>query len=339
MAMALLIVDMQAGLFAQAPPAHDLDAVFERINQLARRARAVGAPVFLIQHEAAGTELAHASPGWQLDARLATEASDVRVRKRSSAPYASSQLHAMLAKRDIGAVAVAGYASEFCVDSTVRWSASLGYRVTLVSDAHTTHDKPHLDAASIIAHHNATLPAIHSLGAPIVAAPAATLWPAEPALARPGATASAQATGGESATVLDDLVTAFEWVSADPGGNNRALVCRRTGQVYWQGGNGEIDDELPEDLDDDTRYVAVPHKHDLDLGNRLAMRFVEEFLPQRCTTVANFFHRPGAYRNLKALLEREGQLENWYAYQEAAVHEALRDWAAERQLPLKTTAT
>jgi nicotinamidase-related amidase len=336
--MALLIVDMQAGLFAQAPPAHDLDAVFERINQLARRARAVGAPVFLIQHEAAGTELAHASPGWQLDARLATEASDVRVRKRSSAPYASSQLHAMLAKRGIGAVAVAGYASEFCIDSTVRWSASLGYLVTLVSDAHTTHDKPHLDAASIIAHHNATLPAIHSLGAPIVAAAAATLWRAEPAPAGARAMASAQATGGASTTLLDDLVTAFEWVSADMGGHHAAFVCRRTGQVYWQGGPGELDDddELPQDLDDDTRYAVVPNKHDLDLGNRLAMRFVEEFVPQRRTTVAGYFHRPGAYRNLKALLEREGQLENWNAYEEAAVHEALRDWAAEQQLPLQT---
>lgn len=257
MAMALLIVDMQAGLFANGPGPHDLDSVFERINQLARRARAAGAPVFLIQHEAASTELAHGSPGWQLDARLATQASDVRVRKRSSAPYASSPLHAMLAERDVGAVAVAGYASEFCIDSTVRWSASLGYQVTLVSDAHTTHDKPHLDAASIIAHHNATLPAIHSLGAPIVAAPAATLWPGEPAPVG-GPVATAHATHGDAATLLDDLVTAFEWVSADLGGDNTAYVCRRTGQVHWHGGDGGLDEELPDDLDDDMNHTPAP---------------------------------------------------------------------------------
>jgi len=252
------------------------------------------------------------------------------------APYASSKLHAMLAERDVGAVAVAGYASEFCVDSTVRWSASLGYLVTLVSDAHTTHDKSHLDAARIIAHHNATLPAIHSLGAPIVAAPAATLWPAAGAGAV--AAASAQAVDEAAATLLEDLVTACEWVSADPGGDNAAHVCRRTGQVFWRGGDDELGAALPDDLEDGTRYVAVPHKHDLELGHRLVMRFVQEFVPKRYTTVAGFFRRPGAHRNLKALLEREGQLERWYTYQGAAVHAALRDWAAEHRLPLKGPA-
>jgi hypothetical protein len=74
----------------------------------------------------------------------------------------------------------------------------------------------------------------------------------------------------------------------------------------------------------------------LDLGNRLAMGFFEEFLPHRYPTVANFLRRPGAYRNPKALLERERPLESWYTYQKAAVREALRHWAAQQWLPLKT---
>lgn len=55
--------------------------------------------------------------------------------------------------------------------------ASQGLPVTLVSDAHTTHDKAHLSAKQIITHHNATLPSIQSLGAPIKAVPTETLWP------------------------------------------------------------------------------------------------------------------------------------------------------------------
>jgi nicotinamidase-related amidase len=347
MATALMIVDMQAGLFARAPLPFDLPGVIGRINQLARRARASGAPVILVQHEAAGTALEYGSPGWQLDRRIDTDVRDIRLRKRTSAPYASSRLQALLDERAVRGVAIAGYATEFCIDSTVRWTASLGYDVTLVSDAHTTHDKPHLDAAGIIAHHNATLPAIRSLGAAIVASPAATLWPAaDEARAAPGTTAPDHATGsadGLAAASFDDLISAFEWVSADPGAENAAYVCRTTGRVFWVFPDADDTDELPDDLDDGTRYLAVPHKHDLDLdldlGNALALRFVDEFVPQRYAAAANFFRRPGAYRNLKAMLEREGRLEAWYAFQAAAVEKALHDWAAENHLPMAPPAS
>jgi nicotinamidase-related amidase len=129
-----------------------------------------------VQHEAPGTELAFDSPAWQLDKRLVTAPSDVRIRKTTSAPFASSELLSQLRSHGINGVVVTGYATEFCVDSTVRWSASLGLAVTLVSDAHTTHDKAHLSAAHIVAHHNATLPSIQSLGAPISLADASELW-------------------------------------------------------------------------------------------------------------------------------------------------------------------
>jgi nicotinamidase-related amidase len=46
----------------------------------------------------------------------------------------------------------------------VRRAAALGFAVTLVSDAHTTHDKSHASAIEIRRHHNATLTAITSFG-------------------------------------------------------------------------------------------------------------------------------------------------------------------------------
>jgi nicotinamidase-related amidase len=67
---------------------------------------------------------------------------------------------------------VAGYASEFCVDTSVRRAAALGYPVTVAADAHTTHDKPHADAAFIRAHHNLTLADVTSFG-PAIRAQAA----------------------------------------------------------------------------------------------------------------------------------------------------------------------
>ena len=64
---------------------------------------------------------------------------------------------------------ICGYASEFCVDVTVKRAAGLGYSKTLVSDGHTTHDKPHLSGVEIRDHHNATLPFITSFGVKIEA--------------------------------------------------------------------------------------------------------------------------------------------------------------------------
>ncbi|MDW5418842.1 isochorismatase family protein [Iodobacter sp. CM08] len=171
---ALLIVDLQTALFAQAPYPHDLNGVITRINELAKRARSAGVQVIFVQHEGQGLE--NGSAGWQIDSRVKVEAGDLNIHKNTSAPYASTPLQAILNQHGVKQLAIAGYSSEFCIDSTVRWSASLGFEVVLVSDGHCSHDKPHLSGQQIIEHHNATLPAISSLGAKITAAPAASLW-------------------------------------------------------------------------------------------------------------------------------------------------------------------
>lgn len=49
--------------------------------------------------------------------------------------------------------------TEFCVDTTCRRALSLGFDVTLVSDADTTKDAL-LPAEQIIKHHNSILPAV-----------------------------------------------------------------------------------------------------------------------------------------------------------------------------------
>lgn len=47
--------------------------------------------------------------------------------------------------------------TEMCIDSACRAAAALDYRVTLVSDGHTTWDTPGLAADLVIAHHNRLL--------------------------------------------------------------------------------------------------------------------------------------------------------------------------------------
>jgi nicotinamidase-related amidase len=173
MAAALLVIDVQRGLF-QPPPA-DAAVVIERINVLAERARAAATPVVFVQHECEDTTLQHGSDGWALEPGLQIRDGDRFVRKTTPDSFLRTDLQAQLQELGVDRVLISGYATEFCVDTTVRSAAALGYAVILVADAHTTHDKAHADAAKIRAHHNATLPMITSFGPVIRAEPAAAI--------------------------------------------------------------------------------------------------------------------------------------------------------------------
>src|SRR3546814_15769874 len=50
---------------------------------------------------------------------------------------------------------LAGCATDYCVDTTVRAALARGWRTTVPSDGHTTADRPPLSAAKIITHPNA----------------------------------------------------------------------------------------------------------------------------------------------------------------------------------------
>ncbi len=172
MKSAVLVIDMQCALFKPMPPPGDADAVIARINALTARARRTGVPVVFIQHQTATEPMRAGSAGWNLVPALAVEATDLRLDKTTPDAFLHTGLQAMLHAHAIDRLVVCGYASEFCVDTTVRRAAAHGYPVTLVADAHTTHDKPHASAARIRAHENATLPAISSFGVRIQALPA-----------------------------------------------------------------------------------------------------------------------------------------------------------------------
>lgn len=125
----------------------------------------------------------------------------------------------------------------------------------------------------------------------------------------------------------DDLRMAFEFVSSAPPSEHAAFVSLDTGTIYWISSDGPVEeDEVPDDLETSDRYLAVPHKNDLDLGSRLAVRFAAERLPHRAEAVREIFCHRGAYARFKALLHGEGRLDEWYAFEEEATTRALEDW-------------
>jgi len=173
---ALLVIDLQTALLAEEPMPRDIDGVLARINALAERARARGAPVILIQHEEPHPALIYGSVGWQLDARVQTRPSDLRLRKRTVDSFLDTPLESWLVERNVTQVVICGFASEFCVDTTSRRAAALGYNVIVASDAHTTQDRPDFPAEKIRDHHTATLTSINTFRGKIEARVAGELF-------------------------------------------------------------------------------------------------------------------------------------------------------------------
>lgn len=136
---------------------------------------------------------------------------------------------------------------------------------------------------------------------------------------------------------IEDLVAAMEWVSGGEalGMEYAAYVSRVTGKVHWVGEG--MDEEPPDDLEDGSLYVAIPTKRDLELGRSLALSFVDERLPQSYDVVRGYFGRRGAYSRFKALLERTGHLDAWYAFEQAAVEKRLSEWCEEHCLESAST--
>lgn len=130
------------------------------------------------------------------------------------------------------------------------------------------------------------------------------------------------------------IVDAFMFVSMEQQYIHNAYLCKETGQTFYTSEIGDFD-ELPEDLDEPDKYVAIPHKNELDLGRDLVFQFTAEYLPEELDRVFSMFRKKGAYSRYKDLLERKGSLQKWYQYEEDRQKAALREWCAENDIDIK----
>lgn len=150
----LIVVDMQLGLL-DGLPKHDLAGVIRRINAVAAMVRRKRGLVVWIRHcGKAGDGFERDSTGWEFLPELDREPGDVVVEKTLNDSFAGTVLHETLQRRMPDRVLIAGWATDSCVDSTVRSAISRNYDVVVVSDAHTLSDRPHLDAPTVIRHNN-----------------------------------------------------------------------------------------------------------------------------------------------------------------------------------------
>jgi nicotinamidase-related amidase len=155
-ATAVLVIDAQVGLFGSKPPPFDAESVLARINEITARARAAGVPVVLVQQDgdADGDWLVPLSEDWQFHPKLRVEPGDVIIRKTTCDAFYRTSLESELRARQVTTLVLTGFATDFCVDATLRNALSKAFAVIVVADAHTTTDSPMLKAELIRQHHN-----------------------------------------------------------------------------------------------------------------------------------------------------------------------------------------
>lgn len=131
----LLVVDVQVGVVQDA---WDARRVVANVALAVQRARAGKVPVVWVQHASAG--LPTGSAAWQWVPELQPLASEPLVHKHFNSGFEHTELDATLAGLGATHIVLAGLATNWCIRATAYGALERGYDLTLVADAHTTHD-------------------------------------------------------------------------------------------------------------------------------------------------------------------------------------------------------
>lgn len=146
---------MQNGSFTPATPRYNANEVVKKINLLSAKFRKDADLVLFIQHDGTKNNCYH--PGteeWKILSSLEVESNDLFVSKTVNDSFYRSKLNEELKSRGINELVVTGCATDFCIDATVKTALVNDYNITIISDAHTTGDRPMLKAKQIIDYFN-----------------------------------------------------------------------------------------------------------------------------------------------------------------------------------------
>jgi nicotinamidase-related amidase len=132
---ALLVVDVQQGVVADA---YRRDDTVANVGRLVERARREDVPVVWVQQ--VDEELVHGSDVWQIVPELVPAAGEECIEKEYGDSFEETTLENVLAGLGVGHLVVVGAQTDACIRSTIHGAFTRGYDTTLVADAHTTVD-------------------------------------------------------------------------------------------------------------------------------------------------------------------------------------------------------
>jgi nicotinamidase-related amidase len=138
MSRALLVIDVQNEYFAGGalPITHPVGHL-ERILQC-MDAVAGTVPTVVIQHHFPQPEMPffqRGTPGWELHPEIGRRPRDVLIEKQKPGSFTNTPLERWLGERGISTIAIAGYMTHMCCDTTAREAFHRGFRVEFLADA------------------------------------------------------------------------------------------------------------------------------------------------------------------------------------------------------------
>ncbi len=159
MKTALIIIDLQNSIvFDQQFILHNSDHVLGNIATVLQKARDSKTPVIFIQHTSkTRAGFIEGSTGWEIHASVKPLPNEIVIQKTVCDSFHETTLYEELKNLKIERVVIVGLRTEMCIDTTSRRAFTLGYKVVLIEDAHSTFDNAVLQAQKIIDHHNVTL--------------------------------------------------------------------------------------------------------------------------------------------------------------------------------------
>ncbi|NQZ31990.1 MAG: isochorismatase family protein [Oceanospirillaceae bacterium] len=173
---ALIIVDMQQAPLSD-PTKYDTKGIINRINLLAKKVRKSHGSVIFIQHDGnAQEQLEPDTVGWQIVDTLIQHKTDTVIRKTTNDAFYKTPLGHFLQENNIDSLIFCGWATDFCVDTSVKAAISREYKVTVAADCHTLNDRDQIAAPDLINYFNALWANMLSPTQPVTVKLAADLY-------------------------------------------------------------------------------------------------------------------------------------------------------------------
>jgi nicotinamidase-related amidase len=137
---ALIVIDVQNEYFDGTLPVTDppREQSLENIGRAMEAASAAGVPVIVVRH---GTDdpaegiFLRDSHAWQLHPEIERRPRDFLIDKTLPGSFTNTELGSVLEDAGIDTVAITGYMTHMCVDTTSRQAAHRGLAVELLNDA------------------------------------------------------------------------------------------------------------------------------------------------------------------------------------------------------------
>jgi nicotinamidase-related amidase len=162
---ALLVIDVQRGLFEKAIPIYRADELLDHITSLVTKAHRAGMPVIYVQH-GSKAGLVEGSAAWQLHPRLKPLRKDLAIHKTHPSAFDGTRLVEMLSRRGVKRLILTGLVTHGCVRATCLDALGRGYQIVLVEDGHSNY---HRQAAALVQTWNARLGKAGAQGVPAAA--------------------------------------------------------------------------------------------------------------------------------------------------------------------------